>query len=122
LAVGVDTGLLHMAGALDVPWIGLFGPTNPEMTGPYDRAGGISIVAPFEKPASCGSCWKHFKYEDDSCRTLDQGSCMSYLSEDEVLDACLHMLEGAGGATYGELAQPLAAALLPELAGSASGR
>jgi ADP-heptose:LPS heptosyltransferase len=122
LAVGVDTGLLHMAGALDVPWVGLFGPTNPEMTGPYDRTGGISIVAPFEKPASCGGCWKHFKYEDDTCRTLDQGSCMSYLSEDEVLDACLRMLKGAGSAAHGDRTQPLTSVLLPELAGSTSGR
>jgi ADP-heptose:LPS heptosyltransferase len=123
LAVGLDTGLLHMAGALDVPWIGLFGPTNPQVTGPYDRTGGTSIVAPFEKPASCSGCWKHFKYEDDSCRTLDEGSCMSYLSEDEVLDVCLQMLENAGGpATYSTLARPLAAPRLPELAGSTSGR
>ncbi|HEX8220262.1 MAG TPA: glycosyltransferase family 9 protein [Chloroflexia bacterium] len=93
LAVGVDTGLLHMAGALDVPWVGLFGPTNPEVTGPYDHSKGISLVAPFEKQASCGGCWKHFKYEDDTCRTLRAGSCMSYLQEPEVLAACLEVLE-----------------------------
>ncbi|HVF98740.1 MAG TPA: glycosyltransferase family 9 protein, partial [Chloroflexia bacterium] len=93
LAVGVDTGLLHMAGALDVPWVGLFGPTNPEVTGPYDRSKGISLVAPFEKQASCGGCWKHFKYEDDTCRTLREGSCMSYLQEPEVLAACLEVLK-----------------------------
>lgn len=87
LAVGVDTGLLHMAGALDVPWVGLFGPTNPEVTGPYNRNKGVSLVAPFEKPASCGGCWKHFKYEDDTCRTLQEGSCMSHLGEPEVLAA-----------------------------------
>jgi ADP-heptose:LPS heptosyltransferase len=34
LVVGVDTGLLHMAGALGAPWVGLFGPTNPDVTGP----------------------------------------------------------------------------------------
>jgi ADP-heptose:LPS heptosyltransferase len=92
LVVGVDTGLLHMAGALDVPWVGLFGPTNPEVTGPYRQAGGIGLVAPFEKPATCGGCWKHFKYEDDSCRTLPEGSCMHFLSEETVLEACSTML------------------------------
>ncbi len=92
LVVGVDTGLLHMAGALDVPWVGLFGPTNPAVTGPYDPNGGIGLVAPFQKEASCGSCWKHFKYEDDTCRTLADGSCMQYLEEKRALAACVEML------------------------------
>src|SRR6478735_3692800 len=47
LVVSVDTGLLHMAGALRVPWVGLFGPTNPDVTGPYIKSGGIPAVAPF---------------------------------------------------------------------------
>jgi ADP-heptose:LPS heptosyltransferase len=95
LVVGVDTGLLHMAGALDVPWVGLFGPTNPEVTGPYDRSKGISVVAPFAKQPSCGGCWKHFKYEDDTCLTLSTGSCMSYLEEPPVLQACHTLLDQA---------------------------
>ncbi|HUS17282.1 MAG TPA: glycosyltransferase family 9 protein, partial [Chloroflexia bacterium] len=71
VVTSVDTGLLHMAGALGVPWVGLFGPTNPEVTGPYDAGRGEALVAPFEKPASCAACWKQaFKYEDDRCRTL----------------------------------------------------
>jgi ADP-heptose:LPS heptosyltransferase len=93
LVVGVDTGLLHMAGALDVPWVGLFGPTNPEVTGPYRQEGGIGMVAPFIKATTCGGCWKHFKYEDDTCRTLDNGSCMSHLDEPDVLQACAAVLE-----------------------------
>ncbi|HUP28071.1 MAG TPA: glycosyltransferase family 9 protein [Chloroflexia bacterium] len=93
MVVGVDTGLLHMAGALNVPWVGLFGPTNPDVTGPYDRSNGVSLVAPFLKPATCGGCWKHFKYEDDSCRTLEVGSCMSYLGGADVMRACTGLLE-----------------------------
>src|SRR5207249_369669 len=63
-----------------------------EVTGPYDKSGGISAVAPYVKPISCGGCWKHFKYEDDTCRTLTQGSCMDYLKEPAVLQACQQML------------------------------
>lgn len=92
LTVGVDTGLLHMSGALATPWVGLFGPTNPYVTGPYDGSGGINVVAPFEKPPSCGGCWKHFKYEDDTCRTLAAGSCMGFLEVEQVLEACVEML------------------------------
>jgi len=36
--VAVDTGLGHLAAALDVPTISLFGPTNPGLTGAYGRA------------------------------------------------------------------------------------
>lgn len=36
--VAVDTGLGHLAAALDVPTLSLFGPTNPGLTGAYGRA------------------------------------------------------------------------------------
>ncbi|NIX92016.1 lipopolysaccharide heptosyltransferase I [Pseudomonas fulva] len=35
--VAVDTGLGHLAAALDVPTLSLFGPTNPGLTGAYGR-------------------------------------------------------------------------------------
>lgn len=37
LVVSPDTGPLHIARALDVPVVGLFGRTNPKRTGPYGR-------------------------------------------------------------------------------------
>ncbi len=93
LTVSVDTGLLHMAGALGVPWVGLFGPTNPEVTGPYDPSRGEALIAPFRKEPRCGSCWKQaFKYEDDRCRTLEVGSCMDKLAVNPVLTAVLRGL------------------------------
>ena len=94
LAVGLDTGLLHMASAVGTPWLGLFGPTNPEVTGPYDRRLGRGLVAPFVKLESCRNCWKSFKYEDDECPTLENRSCMSFLDRHTVLEAGLELLEG----------------------------
>ena len=35
LMVGADTGPLHLAAALDIPTVGLFGPTDPARNGPY---------------------------------------------------------------------------------------
>ena len=32
--IGVDTGLLHLAAALRVPTVGIFGATDPRLTGP----------------------------------------------------------------------------------------
>lgn len=34
-AVGLDSGLMHLATALGVPGVWLFGPTDPALTGPY---------------------------------------------------------------------------------------
>lgn len=34
MVVGVDTGLVHLAAALNVPTLSLFGPTTPHLTGP----------------------------------------------------------------------------------------
>ena len=34
LLVGNDSGALHLAACLVVPCVGLFGPTNPDETGP----------------------------------------------------------------------------------------
>ena len=87
LVIGVDSGLLHLAAAVGTRYVGLFGPTNPAVTGPYDRAGGQSLIAPFAKTRACGGCWRHFKYEDDRCRTLARGSCLAALEVEPVLAA-----------------------------------
>ncbi len=120
LVVSVDTGLLHMAAALDIPWAGLFGPTNPEVTGPYNPKGGAGLVAPFQKESSCGGCWKHFKYEDDTCRTLIQGSCMQYLEESDVLAACAGLVKSKPDLnlpSFVERSDPL---IIPSMAASAT--
>jgi len=43
VVIGVDTGLLHLAAALDVPLIGIFVGSEPGLTGPKGR-GSIGIV------------------------------------------------------------------------------
>lgn len=116
LVVSVDTGLLHMAGALDIPWVGLFGPTNPAVTGPYNPDGGIGLVAPFLKVATCGGCWKHFKYEDDTCRTLTEGSCIHYLEESTVLNACEQMLSRKRDLAFPPVYQDTERFVLPGMA------
>jgi heptosyltransferase-1 len=49
LVVGVDTGLLHLAAAYQVPLAGIFVASDPGLTGPVG-AGRIVIVAGVEKP------------------------------------------------------------------------
>lgn len=57
--VAVDTGLGHLAAALDVPTISLFGPTNPGFTGAY---GAVQIHMASDFP--CAPCMsKTCKYQ-----------------------------------------------------------
>lgn len=51
--VAVDTGLGHLAAALDVPTVSLYGPTNPGFTGAYGR-GQVHLASDFP----CAPCLK----------------------------------------------------------------
>lgn len=102
LVIGVDTGLLHMAAAVGTRYVGLFGPTNPAVTGPYNQGLGISLVAPFMRSVDCRGCWRHFKYEFDYCRAQVSGSCMQALSVEAVLSATQEQLAG-----HRDVASPL---------------
>ncbi|MEI7554128.1 glycosyltransferase family 9 protein [Candidatus Chlorohelix sp.] len=95
LCVGVDTGLLHIASAIGTPWVGLFGPTNPEVTGPYNRAMGRGVVSTHTRGEGCRNCWKSFKYEDDHCLALNSGSCMDSIDRHTVVEISMELLEAA---------------------------
>jgi len=50
--VGVDTGLTHLAGALKVPTIGIYGgPWDPAATGIYGCARALNLGQPGSPPA-----------------------------------------------------------------------
>ena len=46
LVVGNDSGPLHIAAALSVPLVGLYGPTNPAVVGPYGQLDSVVLAAP----------------------------------------------------------------------------
>ena len=73
LLVSGDTFVLQAACALDVPVVGLFGPTNPRRNGPF--AAGDRIVS---SEARCGPCYKR------TCPTLE---CLKALSVADVATA-----------------------------------
>jgi heptosyltransferase-1 len=50
--VAVDTGLGHLAAALDVPTLSLFGPTNPGLTGAYGQSQ-VHLAADYPACAPC---------------------------------------------------------------------
>jgi len=99
LVVGIDTGPLHMAAALGVPWVGLFGASNPGLIGPYDGDGGVALVARFSRPESCARCWLSFKNRERPCSTLPLTGCTASIPYADVIRAVESTLEGTSFAS-----------------------
>ena len=70
LFIGGDTGPLHMASMLDIPVVGIYGPKDPVIYGPYR---GEAIV--IRKDLPCSPCRK---------RTCDDPICMSSILPEDV--------------------------------------
>jgi heptosyltransferase-2 len=80
LVVSNDSGLLHIAGALGVPVVALFGPTDPERTGPRSSP---SVV--LRRGVECSPCELH------EC-PIDH-RCMDQLAVDEVYAAVVTFIK-----------------------------
>jgi heptosyltransferase-1 len=80
--IGGDTGPLHLAAALGIPAIGLFGPTDPARTGPFsDRA--IALRHPQSR-----TTFSHHHRPDEG---------LMQISAEEVIGAARHLLGGGRG-------------------------
>jgi len=79
LFVGIDSGIMHMASAIDIPVVGLFGPTDPFYVGPQNNR---SIVVR-EESMECVPCYLR------RCKHID---CMAKLDVSKVFDACERLL------------------------------
>ena len=84
LFVGNDNGPMHMAAALGVPVVALFGPSNPSEWGPRGER-----VEVFYKGLDCRKCFH------PTC-TRGEESCMKRISVDEVFAAAARMLGVTG--------------------------
>ncbi len=82
LFIGSDTGPLHVASALEVPCVALFGPKDPTQTGPY-----CSRSAVVTGEAHCRPCER---------RTCPAPRCMTTIKAEEVLSAASRILRGGG--------------------------
>ena len=65
LFISNDSGLMHIAGSLNIPTIAIFGSTNPQTTSP---AGNQSIVV--HQEVSCSPCLKEICPSDFRCMEL----------------------------------------------------
>ncbi len=60
-----DSGLMHIAGALNVPTVAIFGSTNPATTSPPGR---MNVI--IRKPVDCSPCLKTVCPKDFRCMNL----------------------------------------------------
>jgi heptosyltransferase-1 len=80
LFIGGDTGPMHLAAALNVPVVALFGPTDPARNGPY------STRATVLRSAKSITSYSHVA-------TRDEG--LADISPDEVISAAAALLNGS---------------------------
>lgn len=79
LFVGIDSGVMHMASAHDVPLVALFGPSDPAFVAPHNRR---SIIVRNDSLA-CVPCY---------LKPCDHCTCMQSITVEQVLIACARML------------------------------
>jgi heptosyltransferase-1 len=82
LMVTNDTGPMHVAAALGVPLIALFGPTNPESTGPYGQLENVLRIS-----LPCAPCFNH------SCHWHNPMECLTAITPAKVFEAARKKLE-----------------------------
>jgi heptosyltransferase-2 len=80
LFISNDSGLMHVAAALGVPTVAIFGSTNPTTTSPPGRHNTI-----VHKDVACSPCLK------TDCPTDFQ--CMDLIGVDDVYEAAVRMLD-----------------------------
>ena len=90
LFVGIDSGVLHMAGAMDTPCVGIFGPTDPLCRLPRNRRA-VAVTS----NVSCLGC-HHGEQGPGHWRSgcPHDIRCMSELTVKEVFSACDKLLKG----------------------------
>ena len=69
-----DSGPMHVAAAVGTPVVGIFGPTDPSLTGPYGKEQVI-----FRAGIPCSPCFK------DYCTNKVHMECMKLITVDQVL-------------------------------------
>jgi len=81
LVVTGDTAPLHMAAAMKVPIVALFGPTDAKRHIPPGKK-----IAVLSHHLSCQPCY------DGACKAQEKLACLTHISVEEVFENCQRML------------------------------
>ena len=84
-SIGIDTGMQHIAGALSVPTISIFGPTNPKYIGAFSDC---SYFVEYE--TDCKYCFGTNQYVHCNHRR-----CLTEIRPQQVIDMVYQALEKA---------------------------
>jgi heptosyltransferase-1 len=79
LVVGGDTGPVHLAAALGLPAVSLFGPTDPARSGPYFPTAHVRVL-------------RHVSSRLDHGRRPDTEAGLALITEEEVFAAAMELL------------------------------
>jgi len=79
-----DSGLMHIAGALKIPLVAIWGPTNLRKSCPTSNK---QII--IKKDLSCAPC-----YEIGKAISCQHRTCLNQISVEEVMKACNSLIEG----------------------------
>lgn len=82
LFVGIDSGVMHLASCMDVPVVGIFGPSDPFYVGPQNERSAV-----VREEMNCVPCYLK------GCRDR---TCMKTLDVTKVLHACEQLLDQSG--------------------------
>ncbi len=88
LHIGIDSGLLHIAAAVGVPAVGIFGMTSPQCR--FSRSYLKSFVI---SRVECQGCYHRLPRVDWVTNCPHDIRCMKTIGADEVLRACLNSLK-----------------------------
>jgi heptosyltransferase-1 len=82
LFIGGDSGPLHLAAALGIPVVALFGPTDPERNGPYATRSAVL------RSAESRTSYSHVATEDPG---------LTAITVDQVVETARKLLKGGNG-------------------------
>jgi ADP-heptose:LPS heptosyltransferase len=85
--IGGDTGPMHLASAVGVPGVGIYGPTSIKRTGNLSQAASANLV-----PSESLKCWP---CERPICpfSGSEHLACMQQITVEEVFNACKQLLQ-----------------------------
>ncbi len=90
LLITNDSGPMHVAAAVGTPVVAIFGPTNPDCTGPYGEGHTVLMSS-----VNCRPCFQR------QCHNPNAKECLTNITVDEVVHASHAILQQKRGEDHG---------------------